>query len=128
MVCWTIAVVVGTVAAVSTAELKPRTLAAFDRYISVTEAHLEAMLERDESFLWVEVKETLRRMIDDETGHIGWVWRALQAYSREHGNGVVEDTMHRLQKIDRRVYERLSTESPFQEYFSREDDRARNDH
>ena len=74
------------------------------------------------------VKATLLRMIDDETSHIGWVWKALQSYSRTHGNDLVEDTMSRLQEIDRRVYDRLSTESPFRGYFPREDDYARNDH
>ena len=67
------------------------------------------------------VKETLRRMIDDESGHIGWVWKALQTYSRKYGDGVVEDTMRQLKAVDVGVYERLSTESPFREYFAEEE-------
>jgi demethoxyubiquinone hydroxylase (CLK1/Coq7/Cat5 family) len=70
------------------------------------------------------IRATLQKMIDDEAGHIGWVWRALRAHSRTHGDGVVEQTMARLQAIDDRVYERLSIESPFREYFDEEREHA----
>ena len=51
---WTIALSVGTVAAVNTAELKPKTREAFDRYVKVTEARMETEVESEAPFLWVD--------------------------------------------------------------------------
>jgi demethoxyubiquinone hydroxylase (CLK1/Coq7/Cat5 family) len=61
--------------------------------------------------------ETLQKMIDDETEHLGWIWKELTTFSRENGDGEVEATMRELKAIDQRVYQRLASESPFREYF-----------
>src|SRR5215207_6671209 len=50
------------------------------------------------------VAETLRRMIDDEVGHISWVKDRLDRYAAELGEHVVANTMRRYEEIDRRVY------------------------
>jgi hypothetical protein len=63
------------------------------------------------------VRKTLQKMIDDEEGHLGWVWQELKAYSRETADGEVEATMRKLKAIDQHVYERIAAESPFKEYF-----------
>jgi len=53
------------------------------------------------------VAETLRRMIQDEVGHISWVKDRLDRYARELGEQVVADTMRRFEEIDCRVYAEL---------------------
>src|SRR5215217_3426841 len=51
-----------------------------------------------------EVAATLRRMIEDEVGHVSWVKDRLDRYAREAGEHLVRDTMRRLEEVDRRVY------------------------
>src|SRR5215216_4770327 len=53
------------------------------------------------------VAATLRRMIDDEVGHISWVKDRLDRYASQLGEGVVTETMRRYGEIDRRVYDEL---------------------
>jgi acyl carrier protein len=50
------------------------------------------------------VAETLRRMIEDEVGHISWVKDRLDRYAAELGAHVVAETMRRYEEIDRQVY------------------------
>jgi rubrerythrin len=64
------------------------------------------------------VLKTLQKMIDDEEGHLGWIWAELEKYGKEHGRQEVEATMERLKTIDERVYRRMSAQSPFKEYFA----------
>ena len=63
------------------------------------------------------IQKALKKMIEDETGHIGWVKQKLDQYSKEHGPETVNETMKRLTEIDERVYKRLSEQSPFKELF-----------
>ena len=77
--------------------------------------HFNRHLKRPETHPFV--KKTLQKMIDDETEHLGWVWRELKAHSREYGDGEVEATMRKLKAMDQRVYSRLASKSPFREYF-----------
>lgn len=63
----------------------------------------------------------LQKMIDDEQGHLGWIWEELQAYDRDNradGEAAVKGTMDRLEEIDRRVYGRLVDSAPFDTYFA----------
>jgi hypothetical protein len=78
--------------------------------------HFKAHLEKPGTH--PRVQETLRKMIDDEEGHIGWIWDELEAYSREHGESEVKETMEALQDIDKRVYAKLAQQKPFKEYFA----------
>jgi acyl carrier protein len=66
------------------------------------------------------VVATLKKMIEDEVGHVGWVKDWLDAYAAEHGEVVVVETMRRFDEMDRRVYaELLSQRERMAELFSR---------
>lgn len=62
------------------------------------------------------VKKALQKMIDDETGHIGWIRSELDRYT-EKNKAEVDRVMKKLEKMDERVYTKLSKTSPFKEYF-----------
>ena len=65
--------------------------------------------------------DALQKMIDDEQGHLGWIWKELEAWGRENGEqgeAEVRETMARLEEIDDRVYNRLVRSAPFEAYFS----------
>src|SRR5688500_10309297 len=64
--------------------------------------HFKAHLRRPDTHL--VVAETLKRMIADEAGHIGWVKRRLDRYAREGGATAVAATLRRFDEIDRGVY------------------------
>jgi len=51
------------------------------------------------------VLETLRRMIEDEIGHISWVKDRLDRYAAEKGDALVAETMRRFTDVDERVYQ-----------------------
>ena len=51
------------------------------------------------------VAETLRRMIEDEVGHISWVKDRLDRYAEVRGEAVVAETMRRYTEADERVYQ-----------------------
>ena len=55
-----------------------------------------------------EVVKTLRRLIEEETGHIRWVKDRLDAYAAIHGQAVVDEMMSRFQRVDEQVYRELS--------------------
>lgn len=55
-----------------------------------------------------EVVKTLRRLIEEETGHIRWVKDRLDAYAAVHGQVVVDEMMARFQRVDEQVYRELS--------------------
>ncbi len=84
--------------------LERRVLMQFDRHLKRPDTH-------------PLIVKTLQKMIEDETEHLGWIWRELKAHSRENGDGEVEETMRELKAIDKRVYDRLALGSPFKEYF-----------
>lgn len=63
------------------------------------------------------VKEVLRKMIDDETGHIGWIREELDNYAKEHGQDKLDTTMTKLQDMDNKVYASLLESQPFKDYF-----------
>jgi len=52
-----------------------------------------------------EVAATLKRMIEDEVGHITWVKDRLDRYAAEKGESIVAETMRRFTEVDGRVYE-----------------------
>ena len=52
-----------------------------------------------------EVAATLKRMIEDELGHITWVKDRLDRYAAEKGESIVAETMRRFTEVDERVYE-----------------------
>ena len=56
----TIAAWISAVAVVNAAELKAKTLEAWERYVTVTEARMQTELEGEAPFLWVD------RLADDE--------------------------------------------------------------
>jgi acyl carrier protein len=51
------------------------------------------------------VIETLRRMIADEAGHIGWVKGWLDRHAAERGDALVAETLRRFAEVDERVYQ-----------------------
>jgi hypothetical protein len=64
------------------------------------------------------VGETLRAMIADEAGHIGWVREKLDEYAGRGGRDRLDALMARLEGIDRRAYERLAVDSPYGAFFA----------
>ena len=55
-----------------------------------------------------EVAKTLRRLIEEEAGHIRWVKDRLDAYAAVHGKAGVDEMMARFQRVDEQVYAELS--------------------
>jgi demethoxyubiquinone hydroxylase (CLK1/Coq7/Cat5 family) len=55
------------------------------------------------------VRATLRRMLDEERGHLSWVKGWLDAQARTRGT-VVADTLRRYREVDDLVYGRLAEE------------------
>ena len=53
------------------------------------------------------VARTLRKMIADEAGHIGWVKRRLDRCADQTGRRVVAETLRRFVEVDRKVYTEL---------------------
>lgn len=82
-----------------------RTLAHFTRHLSMPDVH-------------DEVRATLRRMIDDEEGHLDWIAEELAAYSERHGDERVTEVTARIEAIDEEVYGRLLASEPFRTYFA----------
>lgn len=64
------------------------------------------------------IKAALEKMIEDESGHIGWVRTELDQYAEEHGSDEVESLMTRLTEIDEKVYSRLLSRPEFKNYFN----------
>lgn len=64
------------------------------------------------------VKRTLERMIEDETGHIGWVRAKLDAYAATVDGDRVARVMSALEAMDRRAYEEMALASPFAGLFA----------
>jgi acyl carrier protein/bacterioferritin (cytochrome b1) len=50
------------------------------------------------------VARTLRRMVAEEVGHIGWVKDRLDRFERETGSGAVAEVLRRFAEVDRKVY------------------------
>ncbi len=71
-------VMTAAVAALQAADLKPQTIEAFDRYVTVTEARMQAELAGEAPFLWVD------RLADDERE---------DAYARLRAGEVVVDRL-----------------------------------
>jgi rubrerythrin len=63
------------------------------------------------------VKETLQRVIEDESGHIGWIETELNKYAEQNGQGALDKIMNKFRKVDEQIHENLSKTSPFKEYF-----------
>jgi len=63
------------------------------------------------------IKKVLQKMIDDESGHIGWIRLELDAYSEENGADKLERMMENLERMDEQVYAAVAGASPFKEYF-----------
>lgn len=58
------------------------------------------------------VAATLRRMLEEEKGHLSWVKQWLDEQSRERG-AEVRDVMRRYVVADQRIYDALSAEYGF---------------
>ena len=59
------------------------------------------------------IKEALKKMIEDEQGHLNWIKKELDKFDKEESSKVME----KLSEIDQKVYERIASQSPFKEYF-----------
>jgi bacterioferritin (cytochrome b1) len=81
-----------------------RTLEHFHRHLALTSVH-------------PLVKAALEKMIADETGHIGWIRRELDAYAKEHGRESLDQMMEKLQRMDNQVYAALAEQPPFNDFF-----------
>lgn len=57
-----------------------------------------------------EVKDTLKRIMEDEKWHIAWVGSALGEMKKEFGNEIVGATLRRFAEADRHVYRHLARE------------------
>lgn len=63
------------------------------------------------------VKKTLKKLLEDEKGHLYWIRKELDKYSQEYGSERVEATMKRCHDIDERVYNEFMSMPLFKEYF-----------
>lgn len=82
-----------------------RTLDHFTRHLAMPGVH-------------AEVEATLRRMIEDEEGHLDWIAEELAGYAERHGTDRLEATMTRIESIDAEVYATLLESEPFRTYFA----------
>jgi hypothetical protein len=57
-----------------------------------------------------EIRETLRRIMEDEKWHIEWIRDALKALEPEYGADLVQATLRRYGEADREVYARTVDE------------------
>ena len=65
-----------------------------------------------------KIYAALKQMVEEETEHVGgWVLQKLDQYAQEHGKTVVEETLKKFTEYDTQVYDKLSSQSPFKEYF-----------
>ena len=55
------------------------------------------------------VQATLRRMLDEEKGHLSWVKEWLDAQAQSRGS-VVNETMRRYAEVDEQIYATLAAE------------------
>jgi hypothetical protein len=81
-----------------------RTLDQFTRHLQLPDTH-------------PLIKGALQKMIDDETGHIGWIREEIDKYGRDNGKEKLDALMQKLEKMDEEVYARLSQAEPFKTYF-----------
>lgn len=63
------------------------------------------------------IRAALQKMIDDESGHIGWIRTELDQYARENGPDKLELIMQKVTAMDQEVYTTLVQTTPFCEYF-----------
>ena len=63
------------------------------------------------------IKQTLQKMVDDETGHIGWIRKKLDQYEQGNGAKEVEDLMKRMEDIDNKIYQRLIQIPEYKKFF-----------
>ncbi len=59
------------------------------------------------------IQKALKKMIEDEKGHLDWIKRELDKFDKEESSKVME----KLSEIDQKVYEKIASQSPFKEYF-----------
>ncbi len=59
------------------------------------------------------IKEALQKMIEDEQGHLDWIKKKLDNFDKRQSDEIME----RLSEIDKKVYEKMASQSPFKEYF-----------
>src|SRR3989344_9470365 len=64
------------------------------------------------------VKDTLKKMIEEETGHIGWIRRELDVHAKEHGRESLTAMMEKLKRMDDEVYAKLSQQPSFTDFFN----------
>jgi len=64
-----------------------------------------------------KVKAVLQQMIEDETGHIGWIRKELDLYEQENGKEKLDVMMKRVEEVDEQIYNSLAQTQPFKEYF-----------
>ena len=62
------------------------------------------------------VKQALRKMIDDESGHIGWIKTELDKYAGQNLQKL-KAVMDKVERVDRQVYEQISQSDPYRSYF-----------
>lgn len=63
------------------------------------------------------VIKTLKKLLADEEGHLYWIRKELDGYSREHGGERVNQTMKRCEEIDEEVYNKFMAMPLFKNYF-----------
>jgi demethoxyubiquinone hydroxylase (CLK1/Coq7/Cat5 family) len=61
------------------------------------------------------VRATLRRMLEEEKGHLAWVRRWLDRQKLARGAAEVDETMRRYAAVDAAVYERLTLDLGWRE-------------
>ncbi len=62
------------------------------------------------------VKKVLQKMIDDESGHIGWIKKKLIAFEKKEGKETVKKTLQKLEAIDEKVYKNLLLTEAFSQF------------
>lgn len=65
------------------------------------------------------VEATLKKMIEDETGHLSWIKVKLDAYANSGHAEEVDDLMKRLHAVDEVAYNKLCQDERFANFFNR---------
>ena len=63
------------------------------------------------------IKQTLKKMLDDEVGHIGWIRKKLDEYSKKNGAAEVDALMSRIEEIDIKIYQKLIAIPEYKHFF-----------
>lgn len=63
------------------------------------------------------IRRALRRIIRDETGHVGWIDIELDRFAKRHGRAAVDRSLERAESASRAVFTKLRRSALARRYF-----------